>query len=335
MTKKLLLISAGLFTLTTGVHAAEDESHSMLTAQSRAIITDYAAMRAAGETYEAHQKYDAKLRVEHDPWVADGLGGDEAFIEKRREAEPEKYDSVEHYVNVMHTIMADGDLAAIKSHVFTNSKDQGRVFVDIWRLDDGKIVEHWDVIQPIETSSVNAAPVGCGVGTTYETARQAGDTVHNPACGNPQPGADAPANRKRILDYMEMGTQPGKLVQAVNTYVAPDFVQHAVRIPPGRQGLIDYLEPKMAARRADNQRSEVARVMADGDMVLVHRRVWSDSDPRGTAFVDLFRMKDGMIIDHWDLVQPIPEFSVSGRSMAGGPDTPLEPGRRRGGPGDH
>ena len=317
MKRIMLLVGAALLIMAPGVKAAEEDAHTMLTEQSRAIITDYAAMRAAGKTYVAHNKYDAKYRVQHDPWVADGLGGDEAFIEKRRKAEPQKYDPVEQYVNVLHTIIADGNLVAIKSHVFTNPADPGRVIVDIWRLENGKIAEHWDVIQPSETNPANVAPVGCGVGTTYETAKQAGDTVQNPSCGNPKPSADTASNRKRILDYMEMGMQPGKLAEAINTYVAPDFVQHAARIPPGRDGLIAYLEPRMAARRADHQRSETARVLADGDMILVHRRVWSDSDPRGTAFVDLFRMKNGMVVDHWDIVQPIPEFSVSGRSMVG------------------
>jgi predicted SnoaL-like aldol condensation-catalyzing enzyme len=327
--KRYLLAALAVFMVGANASAKEDDV-SDLTEQSRAIITDYATMRSSGQTYEAHNKYDAQLRVEHDPWVADGLGGDEAFIERRREAAPEKFDSVERYVNVMHNIIADGGLVAIKSHVFTNASDPGRVFVDIWRLEGGKIVEHWDVIQQVETNPANPAPVGCGVGTTYEAAKSAPDTVRNPACGHPKAGEDAAANRKRILDYMEMGMQAGKLAEAVNAYVAADFVQHSVRIPPGRQGLIDYLEPRMASRRSDNQKSEVARVLADGDMVLVHRRVWSDSNPRGTAYVDLFRLKDGKIVDHWDVVQQIPEFSVSGRSMTGGPETPLEPGRHKG-----
>jgi predicted SnoaL-like aldol condensation-catalyzing enzyme len=88
---------------------------------------------------------------------------------------------------------------------------------------------------------------------------------------------------------------------------------------------------RAASRAADNRTSHIARVIADGDLVLVHRRVTSDSDPRGTAYADLFRVRDGKVIEHWDVVQPIPDFSVSGRSMV---DGPLEPGRYKGGPRD-
>lgn len=73
-------------------------------------------------------------------------------------------------------------------------------------------------------------------------------------------------------------------------------------------------------------------MIADGDMVLVHRRVTSDSNPTGQVMVDLFRLRDGKISEHWDVIQQIPEFSVSGRSMVGNADDPLEPGRYHGGP---
>ncbi len=85
-------------------------------------------------------------------------------------------------------------------------------------------------------------------------------------------------------------------------------------------------------RAADMRTSTIARTLADGDLVMVHRRVTRASDPRGQAIIDLFRLRDGRIVEHWDVVQPIPEFSVSGRSMTGGPDDPLEPGRYHGPP---
>jgi predicted SnoaL-like aldol condensation-catalyzing enzyme len=121
----------------------------------------------------------------------------------------------------------------------------------------------------------------------------------------------------------------------METYLADDFVQHAGRIPQGKQGSIDYLASRSEARAKDRRTSHFARVIADGDLVLVHRLVTSDSDPRGTVFADLYRVRNGQVTEHWDVVQPVPEFSVSGRSMTGGPDDPLEPGRTIGGPKEH
>jgi len=314
--------------------ASEDSAQvESQTEQSRAAITDFARMLIVErKPFEAFAKYFASDIIQHDPWIGDGNKGDEEFLEKRRKENPELFEATESYVNVVHNILADGDLVAVKSHVFTSPADAGRVFVDIWRVKDGKFVEHWDVIQPIEAERANDGSVGCGVGGTYEAARQAGDTVSDPACGRPDRNADKEANRKLVRDYMAMGQQPGRLVEAIETYLADDFTQHSAHIPPGRQGLIDYMVPLQAGRRADNRTHHFARVLADGDLVLVHRRVTSDSDPRGIAYADLFRVRNGKITDHWDVIQPIPEFSVSGRSMVGGPDDPLEPGRYRGAP---
>ena len=302
------------------------------TEKSRAAVTDFATLlNVDHEPGQAFHKYFSPHLVQHDPWIGDGNGGDEAFLAKRRKDAPGKYDAVEQYVNVVHNIMADGDLVAIKSHVFTSPTDAGRVFVDIWRMDGGQFVEHWDIIQPIDPKLPDAG-FSCGKGLTYEAAKAAGNTVANPACGKPDESADRAANRQLVLDYMHLGLQPGKLAEAINTYLADDFVQHSPNIPDGKQGALDYLASRIKAREKYHRTSTFQRVLADGDLVMVHRLVTSDSNPRGTAYIDLYRVKHGKIAEHWDVVQPTPEFSVSGRSMTGGPDSPLEPGRYHGQP---
>lgn len=336
MRKILMPVLAASITLAACAGVLAQTSGSE-TETSRTAITDYAnLLMVAGLPDEAFRRYFGRDLIQHDPWIGDGNGGDQAFLEERREADPEQYDATEQYVNVVHNILADGDLVAIKSHVFTSAEDQGRIFVDIWRVENGQFVEHWDVIQPIDAERVSSGTVACGVGSTYAEAAMAGNTVLQPACGAPDASSDSAANRRIVRDYMELGQQPGMLIEAINTYVADDFTQHSARIPQGRQGLIDYMMPRLAARVADNRTSVFERVVADGDLVLVHRRVTSDSDPRGIAYIDLFRVRAGRITDHWDVVQQIPEFSVSGRSMTGGPDSVLEPGRYVGGPrGQH
>lgn len=320
----LLLMTIGPLLGGAGLAGAS----SALTAKARAAITDYARLLMIEHKPEqAFARYYAPHLIQHDPEIGDGGGGDNAFLEARQKAHPGKYDPPEKYVTVVHTILADGDLVAIASHVFTNPQDKGRLFVDIWRMENGRFAEHWDVIQPIAANRANA--VGCGVGVTYAAARKAGDTVAHPACGMPDHSVDSEASRRTVLAYMELGQQPGKIAEAVRTYVAPDFIQHSANIAPGRRALIEYLTSREAARRAVRRTSSIARTLADGDMVLVHRRVTTDSDPRGTAYADLFRLRGGKIVEHWDVIQPIPDFSVSGRSMVEGP---LEPGRHKGGP---
>ena len=278
--------------------------------RARAAVMDYARLlKVDHKPMEAFARYFAPDLIQHDPWIGDGSGGDEEYLEGRREDHPEEH-------------------VAIKSHVFTGQQDEGRVFIDIWRLENGIFAEHWDIIEPIDQGHF----CGLKAGRTREEAVALGETLSDPIYGNPDTSSDPEEARRIVLEYMEMGQQPGRLIEAIETYVAEDFVQHCGRIPPGRQGLIDYLSQRAGVRAADNRKSELARVIADGDMVLTHRRVTSDSDPRGTVFADLFRVRSGKVIEHWDVVQPIPEFSASGRSMTGGPDSPLEPGRYHGAP---
>lgn len=296
-------------------------------ARARAAVTDYARLlKVEHRPFEAFARYFAPDLVQHDPWIADGRGGDELYLEARREAKPAEFSATDQYVSVTHNVMAEADLVAIKSHVFTGPEDKGRVFVDIWRLEDGRFAEHWDIIEPIDQTHF------CGLkqGRTRAEALELGNMLDNPIYGNPDPSCDPARSERLVLDYMAMGQEPGRLVEALETYLHEDFVQHAGRIPAGKQGAIDYLSSRAGARAKDNRRSIFERVVADGDLVLVHRRVVSDSDPRGTAFVDLYRVRGDVVVEHWDVVQPIPEFSVSGRSMTGGADDPLEPGRYHG-----
>jgi predicted SnoaL-like aldol condensation-catalyzing enzyme len=243
---------------------------------ARAAITDYATLLMVdGKPDEAFGKYFGDLLVQHDPWIGDGGKGDVEFLAKRREAEPEKYAATEHYVNVVHNILADGEFVALKSHVFTSPADKGREFVDIWRVENGKFVEHWDVIRPLGAADANT--IGCGFGADYQAAVKAGNTIAKPVCGGHDPAADSEASKQIVLDSLKGET------------------------------------------------AKVERVIADGDLVLVHSLV--AGEPRGTARATLFRVADGKIADQWTVDQPIPEFSMSGRSMTGGPDDPLEPGR--------
>jgi predicted SnoaL-like aldol condensation-catalyzing enzyme len=283
MTRHLLLAGFALaLAACSASQAPQPPRQDAATQASRAAITDYARLLMVERKPEdAFGKYYADLLIQHDPWIGDGGKGDVEFLRKRREENPGKYDATEQYVTTVHNILADGDLVAIVSHVFTSPTDKGRKFVDIWRMENGKFAEHWDIIQPMDAAS--AATVGCGVGGTYEAAKGAGDTVSKQTCGAPDPKADSEASRRAVLAWL--------------------------------------------ADRPDAANSKIARVLADGDLVLVHRLVTGGGDPRGTVRADLFRVKDGKIADHWEVIQPVPEFSASGRSMTGGPDDPLEAGR--------
>jgi predicted SnoaL-like aldol condensation-catalyzing enzyme len=310
------------------VPATAPAGQGSTTEQSRGVLQGYARLRQT-DPEAAWRRYLSPNLIQHNPEIAEGPGAHTRFMTDRRAAHPDKYLEPQRYANVVDNLLADGDLVAIKSRLFTSPEDKGRAFVDIWRVKHGRLVEHWDVIQPIPDSPINPASMGCGEVRTYAQALAAGDTTARPTCG---PAGDlrlSKASRDSVMTYLAMGQEPGHEVEAVRTFVADDFIQHSPHIAPGKQGLLDYIAARAASGGAKGRVSHTARVLADGDLVLVHRWVTTPEDPRGKVYADLFRVRNAKVVEHWDVIQPVPPFSVAGHSMAMGP---LEPGRTVGPP---
>jgi predicted SnoaL-like aldol condensation-catalyzing enzyme len=263
------------------------------TEESRRALEGFARLLYVERDVTAMTRYfDAHL-IQHDAEIGDGGHGDDAFLERRRQLHPEQFLPPGQFHTVVDNLMADGDLIAVNSHVYTNPKDRGRVFVDIWRVAGGKFVEHWDVVQPVPSTSPNQETMWCGGASSYEEAGKVGDMVAHPGCGRSGPAENRDAALRTVKAYTAMVEEQ---------------------------------------ERAAGRKSETARMIADGDLVLTHRRVTTNADPRGVAHADLYRARDGKMVEHWEVIQPIPSFSVAGHSMV---DGPLEPGRTAGRPSEN
>ncbi len=55
--------------------------------------------------------------------------------------------------------------------------------------------------------------------------------------------------------------------------------------------------------------------MAEGDLVVTHGLIKTSSEDRGTAAADIFRLEDGKIVEHWDVLQPVPETAENDNTM--------------------
>jgi len=91
---------------------------------------------------------------------------------------------------------------------------------------------------------------------------------------------------------------------AVDRFVAPDYIQHSRLAEPGRDGLKTFLD---WARDANPQAvHDVKRSFTEGDHVIVHYHVRRWPDDAGLAVIDIFRIENGLIAEHWDVLQEIP-----------------------------
>lgn len=100
---------------------------------------------------------------------------------------------------------------------------------------------------------------------------------------------------------------------AFETYVDPGYIQHNPHAATGRDAAITFLEPFFEAN--PELRYEIRRVIADGDLVAVHAHGRMNADDRGIAVVDILRVEECRVVEHWDVVQQVPETSANDNGM--------------------
>jgi predicted SnoaL-like aldol condensation-catalyzing enzyme len=92
-------------------------------------------------------------------------------------------------------------------------------------------------------------------------------------------------------------------VEVLRPLLSEDFVEHSPGNPSGRDAFIAFIADSPVARA----RLDLKRVIADDDYVVMHYHMSTSDDERGVAVVDVWRLVDGQITEHWDVVQPVPE----------------------------
>jgi predicted SnoaL-like aldol condensation-catalyzing enzyme len=99
----------------------------------------------------------------------------------------------------------------------------------------------------------------------------------------------------------------------VDTYLSPDYIQHTSLAAPGLDALKAFLA-KVRVESPDAVQT-IHRSMVDGDLVMVHVHVVRWPGDPGLAVVDIFRCADGMIVEHWDVLQEVPVDSRNSNGM--------------------
>ena len=99
---------------------------------------------------------------------------------------------------------------------------------------------------------------------------------------------------------------------AAEKYWSPHYIQHSAHIAPGREGLFDLVKSLRPTFKY-----EPGTIVADGDFVIVHGRFSEFGLPVNWIAADILRIKDGILIEHWDVIQDeaTRESSKSGLPM--------------------
>jgi predicted SnoaL-like aldol condensation-catalyzing enzyme len=120
------------------------------------------------------------------------------------------------------------------------------------------------------------------------------------------------ANKKLVREFYDKALNQ-KDFEAASKYLGAKYVQHNPRAADGAEGLkgfLDFLKGKFP-----KSRSEIKRIFADGDHVILHVHAIREPGTKGQAIIDIFRVADGKIVEHWDVIQDVPEQALNGNTM--------------------
>ncbi|MDA7966506.1 nuclear transport factor 2 family protein [Ruegeria sp.] len=276
-----------------------------ITDQERANKTVVEGLYAdfySGKNVEKLSDYVADDVAQHHSSLPNGLAGFQAHFDGYREGSPDMVADPQRMV-------ADGDLVFVHSRWAPEGEENPRykgsfVSGDLYRLQDGKIVERWGHNQPIPETTLN------------------GNTMYGGGTYQATSPAEEAANKKVILSYFEAFN--ARDLDAFDDYVVQDWIAHSPvennTLPALKEffvGLFDQL-PGLHA--------DVKRVIADGNYVVTHVHytvaeddIGNDFATEGGATFDVFRMENGKVAEHWDMTQfGLQPDSVNGNTMFDG-----------------
>ena len=132
------------------------------------------------------------------------------------------------------------------------------------------------------------------------------------AISMPALAADIEANKKIVVDFYEKALNQ-KDFEAAAQHFGPRYIQHNPNVPNGPDGLKALVT--LLKEKFPNSKNEIKRVIAEGDLVMLHVHAVREPGQRGSAIVDIFRVENGKIVEHWDVIQAVPEKAANENTM--------------------
>lgn len=180
-------------------------------------------------------------------------------------------------------VISDGDLVAVHG-VYHGFGPDPLVAFDLFRVADGRLAEHWDALTPLVTETASGRSQVDGPAEVVDLDK-------------------TEANRALVTAFAE------KVLKGADYSVLTDFIsteQYDQHNPEAADGLAGFGAAAAAwAQQGKNLvYTTIHRVIAEGDFVLV---VSEGEFGVPVAYWDLFRVADGRIVEHWDVVAPIPD----------------------------
>lgn len=136
----------------------------------------------------------------------------------------------------------------------------------------------------------------------------------------PPPSASRTAteaeNARIVVAFYDLAFNQHRPTEAARLYIGDRYIQHNPDVPNGAEPFYAYFEGFF--RDNPQSRATIHRVIADGDLVALHVHSQETADDPGRAIVDIFRVENGRIIEHFDVIQSVPATTANGNTMFSG-----------------
>jgi len=219
------------------------------------------------------ERHVAEDYIQHNPIADDGRPGLLAYVDYLSTLDNVKISPVR--------VLVDGNMVAIHSQYSTTADS---VVFDVFRFDGNTAVEHWDGTQELVTDTVSGRSM-----------------LDGPTAVIDQEKTDA--NRQVAEEFIQTILIDGQS-DRITDFIGVEYFQHNPGIGDGLDGLGAFLA-SLSENNVSFSYSQRHHTVADGNFVLTISEGEIGSQPN--AFYDLWRIEDGMLVEHWDVIQPIPD----------------------------
>lgn len=239
---------------------------------------------AADSDFEAFVATAADPYIQHSPDFPDGWRPVWDLLTSR----PEGFSSETMQWMGKGGFFEAGDFLVMLREVNRGDGTPASKIVDIMRFDDeGKYAEHWDIRQPLSESTVSGRSE-TGAADQFE---------NNPVDYNEKTERK---NARVVVRFLNQAFNLGQLNEALGELVYEDYVQHNPMIADG----IEPVKQAFAEGKIPALTYDIKTVLAQNDLVVVYSKVTSSQG--ASAVVDIVRVREGKLVEHWDVIQAVP-----------------------------
>ena len=120
------------------------------------------------------------------------------------------------------------------------------------------------------------------------------------------------ANLKLVVNFYEQFFNKHEVARAAEV-VSENYKQHNPEVPDGKKPFVDYFSQFF--KETPQSKARIVRTATSGDLVWLQVHSTNSPSDRGQAVLDIFRVKNGKIVEHWDIIQDVPAQSANGNTM--------------------